>query len=141
MWVRIAARYSFAVLKEPLVFYRQHSKNTSKKFYEILPDLSKVVEKNFKDASPTDLYLKRRAYGRINLYIAWKALESKDTQAATYFAKQALFYYPQLGVSESYIRLILVVLGKRLLGEKGYGKLRELAWDFPKKAIQSSSFK
>ncbi|MBW4490172.1 MAG: glycosyltransferase family 2 protein [Trichocoleus desertorum ATA4-8-CV12] len=141
MWVRIAAHYTFAVVKEPLVFYRQHSKNTSKRFDEILPDLAKVVEKNFRHASPTDLYLKRKAYGRINLYIAWKAVESKDAQAAMHFARQALFYYPQLGFDKSYIRLILIVLGKRLLGDQGYKKLRESVLSFRQKFPISSGLR
>jgi glycosyltransferase involved in cell wall biosynthesis len=126
MWIRIASRYNFAVVKEPLVRYRQHPNNMSKNCQGMLPDLRTVIERTFQSAPSELLYLKNRAYGRANLYTAWRALETKDYKGAIHFRRQAAAYYPQLGYSESYIRLGLLIVAKRWFGSQGYSKLRSL---------------
>jgi glycosyltransferase involved in cell wall biosynthesis len=132
MWTRIASHYTFAVIEEPLTFYRQHPGNTSKQFQQILPDLSLVIEKNFQAVPEALAYLKSRAYGRVNLYVAWKALESQDYQEAIAFSLKALKRYPQLIFSKSYVHLILLIVAKQLLRVESYNKLREVAHYFRK---------
>jgi len=126
MWIRVASCYSFAVVKEPLVFYRQHANNTSKNCQCMLPDLCMVIEKTFQSAPANLLYLKSRAYGRANLYIAWKYLQNKDYKGASHFRRQAFVHYPQLLYFESYIRLSLTIFATRLFGDRGYSRMRTL---------------
>ena len=126
MWIRIASRYSFAVVKEPLVRYRQHPNNTSKKCEVMLKNFRIVIEKTFQSVPSELLYLKNRAYGRANLYIAWKSLETKDYKGVIHFRRQALAHYPQLRYSESYIRLSLIVAVRRWFGSQGYSRVRSL---------------
>lgn len=126
MWIRIASRYSFAVVKEPLVRYRQHSNNTSKNCQVMLPNFRTVIEKTFQSVPSELLHLKNRAYGRANLYIAWKSLENRDSLGVIHFRQQALMHYPQLRYSKSYIRLSLIVAAKRWLGSQGYSRVRAL---------------
>ena len=126
MWIRIASRYPFAVVKEPLVRYRQHSNNASSNCQAILSDFRIVIEKTFQSVPANLLFLKKRAYGRANLHIAWQSLKSKDDKGAIHFRQQALGYCPQLIYSESCIRLSLDIAMTRLFGYQGYSRMREL---------------
>ena len=85
-----------------------------------------VVEKTFQSAPSEFLYLKSCSVGRVHLYIAWRALISKDYEQATYFRQQALAHYPQLLYSESYIRLGLFLVGKQWLSPRLYSGARTL---------------
>ena len=126
MWVRIASRYSFAVVKETLVRYRQHSSNTSKNCRAMLPDLQAVIERTFQFAPPELLRIKNRAKARANLYIAWKHLETNDYAGAIHYRRQAATQYSQIVYSESFIRLGLLLAANRWFGSQGYSKLRAL---------------
>lgn len=132
MWIRIASCYSLAVVKEPLVRYRQHPNNTSNNCQAMLPDLRKVIEKNFQCVASELQYLKNQAYGHANLYIAWRALETRDYLGAINFSQQAVAHYPQLRYTESYIRLSLIVTARRWLGSQGYSRVRSLIHALPK---------
>lgn len=132
MWSRIAAHYTFALIEEPLTIYRQHPSNTSKQFQRILPDLSLVIEKNFQAVPEKLAYLKSRAYGRVHLYVGWKALESQDYREAIAFSLKALRHYPQLIFSKSYVHLILLIVAKQLLRIESYNKLRAIVHHFRK---------
>jgi len=47
LWLRIATHYPFAVIKEPLVLYRQHSNNLSKNWQVFLQDAGIILERAF----------------------------------------------------------------------------------------------
>ncbi len=126
MWIRIASRYSFAVVKEPLVRYRQHSNNASKNCQTMLSYFRIVIEKNFKFVRSDLLYLKKRAYGRANLYIAWRSWQNRDYEGAMHFRHQAVGHYPQLLYSDSYIHLSLIMAATRWFGDQGYSRVRAL---------------
>ncbi|MBD2095429.1 glycosyltransferase [Trichocoleus sp. FACHB-591] len=126
MWIRIAARYHFAVVKEPLVFYRQHANSKSNNLQRHLNHRLKVIDKTFASASPELQHLKNRAYGRAHLSVAWKPLLAKDYDTALSLRRQALTYYPQLRSTKSYLRLGLIITAMRWLGPQGYQKLRNL---------------
>ncbi|WP_009632478.1 glycosyltransferase family 2 protein [Synechocystis sp. PCC 7509] len=126
MWARIAKDYDFGLVKELLVYYRQHSKNSSKNSQEILPDFDRLIEKMFSSV-PAELQpIKNKTYGRMNLYIAWKSLENKDYQGASNFSKRASKYYPQLQYTKSYIRLKLLICAKNKLNPEQYTKFKNV---------------
>jgi glycosyltransferase involved in cell wall biosynthesis len=125
MWLRIASRYPFKVVKEPLVYYRQVSSGASKNWEGMARSFELVIEKAFA-AAPLELqYLKNRSYGLANICLAWKPLQSqaKDWKKARYFHQQALAYYPWLGFSKEYIRLSLAIAIMRWFGSDGYKQL------------------
>jgi glycosyltransferase involved in cell wall biosynthesis len=125
LWVRIASRYLLAIVKEPLVFYRLHSHNTTKNWRLIEQGLNPVIEKVFQSIPPEAQYLKHRCYGRGNIYIAWKALQSddKDYKWARHFRASAVKYYPQLRYSRQYIRLSLAIAIMEWFGPFGFSRV------------------
>jgi glycosyltransferase involved in cell wall biosynthesis len=125
MWIRIAIRYPFAVIKEPLTLYRRHANNMTKNHQKTIQDLCKVFDKTFQFA-PELLYLKNRCYGWISLYQAWNSIEQKDWKDAIHFRRQALSYYPKLRYSNYCLRLNLAITLMRWLGSKGYDTMRTL---------------
>ena len=128
VWIRIASRYNFAVIKEALVLYRQHPNNTTKNWQLIEQDLHLVIEKVFHAAPSELLYLKKQSYGYANLYLAWKALQNSDIDCkqALYFRQQIIVRYPQLRYSRQYIRLSLAIAMRQWFGSDGYGRVLTL---------------
>ena len=126
MWTRVAADYDFGLVKELLVCYRQHSKNSSKNHQEILPDFDRLIEKMFSSASAELLPIKEKTYGRMNLYIAWKSLENKDYRDANKFCDRAIEYYPQLKYTKNYLQLKTLILLKSRLNTDIYKKFKNV---------------
>jgi glycosyltransferase involved in cell wall biosynthesis len=130
MWIRIASQYSFAVIREPLLLYRQHPDNGSNHWQSMERAFHDVIERTFQSSPKELLYLKSRSYGHASLCLAWKVLQSKDKnhQQARFFCQQALQYYPQLRYSMEYLRLRAAIALMRLLGPHGYRKTLDLAF-------------
>lgn len=126
MFIRIAAHYSFAVVKEPLIRYRQHPNNMSKNCQGMLDAFRTIIEKAFQSASLELLYLRCRGYGRINLYLAWKSINSRDYKAASHFRQQALAHYSQLRYSWDCIRLSIAIAVMHWFGSQGYDRARTI---------------
>jgi glycosyltransferase involved in cell wall biosynthesis len=128
MWIRIAKYYHFAVLREPLLFYRKHPNNGSNRWK--MKDFQLVIERAFEAAPPNLLFLKNRSYGHANFGLAWKALQSddRDYEKAHQFRKQALSSYPSLRYSREHIRLGLALSIMRWFGPEGYSKF--LSWAY-----------
>lgn len=125
MWTRIAACYPFAVIKEPLTLYRRHPQNTTKSNEKIIPELSRVIEKTFKDTPQNLLYLKNRSYGWMNIFAAWAAIEEeKDYKQALYYSQQAVQKYPQLRFTSIYLRLKIATTMLSLFGPQTYDKIK-----------------
>lgn len=124
-WIRIAASYPFAMIKEPLLSWRQHANNGSKNWRLMEQAYRLVIEKAFEAAPPELLYLKNRSYGHANLCLAWRVLQSsdKDYKKAIQFRKQAIKNYPQLRYSEEYLRLSLAIVLMQWFGAENYPKL------------------
>jgi glycosyltransferase involved in cell wall biosynthesis len=122
MWLRIASRYPFKVLQEPLVYYRQISTSGSRNWQAMEQSFQLVIEKAFDTAPSKLLYLKKRSYGAASLCLAWKCLQSasRDYKQANHFVQQALAYYPQLRFSQEYLRLSLAIALMRWFGPNGY---------------------
>lgn len=132
LWIRLAARYDFAVITEPLVLYRQHLNSKSNNIERHLKHRLKVIDKTFETVASDLQPLKNCAIGRAYLSVAWKLVVQKDYKTSTAYRQKALSYYPQLRFSENYIRLSTMTLAKRLLGNQGYSILKSLFYTFKK---------
>ncbi len=128
MWIRIAAQYPFAVIKEPLAYYRQLSGSMSKNCQVMEESFRTVIERIFQSAPSDLLHLKNRAYGHANLCLAWKALQSADRnyKLALQFRQQAISHSPELRYSREYIRLSLAIAALQWFGPHRYGKVLAL---------------
>jgi glycosyltransferase involved in cell wall biosynthesis len=124
MWFRIASDYSFVVVAEPLVYYRQLPNSASKNWAAMEQSCRLVLEKAFASASTELLYLKGRGYACANVCLAWKALQSQDQdyKQAAHFLQQAFAYYPQIRFSQEYFRLKIAISLMSWFGVAGYQK-------------------
>lgn len=132
LWIRIAANYPFAVIKEPLIFYRQHAGNITNNLKATEQGLYTVIEQAFQSVSPERMSLKKHSYGYANIHLGWKALKGKarDYEQATSFLRQAILYCPQLVFSKNCIRLAVSILLMQIIGHQGYEKVRSLNRNF-----------
>jgi glycosyltransferase involved in cell wall biosynthesis len=126
MFIRIAAHYSFAVVKEPLIRYRQHPNNKSNNSQEVLEAFRTIIEKAFESAPFELLYLRGRGYGRINLHLAWTSINNSDYKAASQLHQQAIAHYSQLRYSWDSIRLSIAIALLRWFGSQGYSRVQSL---------------
>ncbi len=130
MWIRVASRYPFAMVKEPLMLYRQHPNNTSKNWQSLEQAYTIVIERAFKCVPSELLYLKNRSYGHANLRLAWKCLQSidRDYKTAIHFRQQALINYPQLRFSRECLRLSLAIALMQWFGPHRYSRVLALLY-------------
>lgn len=130
MWLRIAVDYPFKVVKEPLVYYRQHPNSASKNWDAMEKSFEIVIEKTFKTALNELQYLKSQSYGLANFVLAWKPLQTQnpDYQKAIHFQKKALEYYPKLRFSKENIRLSLAIFLMQLFGKRTYHSILEFLY-------------
>ena len=130
MWIRIASGYPFAVLKEPLTYYRQLSTSLSKNWQLMEQSFYLVIEKIFQSAPPEQLYLKHRSYHYAYICLAWKCLQSKnkDYQQAHHFHTAAIASNPQLRYSLEYIRLSLALALVGWFGTDGYDRVLDIIY-------------
>lgn len=141
MWIRIAAVYEFSVIKQPLVYYRQHPNNVSKNWRQMQLGFNEVIKNAFK-AAPKELqHLKKPSYGHANLVLAWKALQSKDKdfRLAANFRASALRYDPKQILSPEFWRLSVAIALMRYLGIGGYNRFLEFAYALRKRLSSQTS--
>ncbi|MGL5875333.1 MAG: glycosyltransferase family 2 protein [Xenococcaceae cyanobacterium] len=127
LWIRLAERFKFDAIKEPLVRYRQHSGSKSTNCRETLLAFRQIIEKTFESAPVELLYLRDRGYGRVNLYLAWKSLINNDRDRAIHFRLSAIAHYPQLKYSWDYFRLTIALWLMQNFGTQTYEKVRAIA--------------
>ncbi len=139
MWLRIAARYPFAVVREPLTLYRQHFSSVSKNRQRMLQSLRTVIEKAFQSVPLEKLYLRNRVYAGINLDLAWLAIDERDYKKAAHFRKQALLHHPQIRYSEKCMRLSLALTLIRWFGPQGYDGMRALTRTMRRLVLSSAT--
>ncbi len=130
MWIRIASKYLFAVIDEPLLYYRQVPTSISKNCKVMEKSFQSLIEKVFESAPSNLQYLKNRSYGYAYVCLAWKALQSnnKDHKLAASFQQQALTSYPKFRFSKETIRLSLAIALMRGFGTDGYAKALNVAY-------------
>jgi len=126
MWIRISKNYSFAVIKEPLVYYRFHPNNKSKNHTKIKNELRLIVEKSFQSVPFELLHLRNKAYSNINFIIAWKSIKyhEPDCNQAEYYRNLALKHNPRLLFSKQNFQLTRDIFLIRWLGAKGYTQVK-----------------
>lgn len=125
MWVRIASCYPIAVLKEILVYYRQHSGSMSKNYEKMIDNTRPAIEKKFQSVSLDLLHLRPKAYSQAFLWLAWKVLfDESDFGKALDLSRKAVVHYPKTRYSAKFLRLQLAFVIIRLLGVKRYRQLR-----------------
>lgn len=124
MWIRIATRYHYGVIKEPLVRYRQHPNNKSKDCESMLRGFRQLIEKTYRSLPTEILYLRPRSYGRLYVFLAWRAIDTKDYKQAFHYSQQAFAMYPQLIFKPWFTRLNIAIAVMRFLGSDGYEKIR-----------------
>ena len=137
MWWRIAGKYEFTLIKEPLVLYRQHPNNSSKKCDRMLATSRILIERNFANAPIELLHLRNRSYGCIYLYLGWRAIENNDYQQADEFRERAIAHRPQLAYSAKSIRLKVAIFMQRYLGADFYARIKTLIFDLRRRGIRA----
>ena len=137
MWWRISAKYEFTVIKEPLILYRQHPNNSSKKCDHMLATSRVLIERNFANAPTELLHLRSRSYGCIYLYLGWRAIENNDYEQASQFRQQAIAHRPQLAYSAKSIRLYIAILTQRWLGADFYDRLKAVIFSLRRRGIRA----
>ncbi|WP_319423430.1 glycosyltransferase family 2 protein [Pleurocapsa sp. FMAR1] len=125
MWLRIATSYHFAVIKEPLVFYRANPTSLSKSHLLMWEFSCKVIEKAFQSIPNNLLNLKSQTYSSLYFYLSWLAIRNGDYEQANCFQKQAIAYAPQRKYCRDTLRLGLAIRLLQLLGSSRYKKLLE----------------
>jgi GT2 family glycosyltransferase len=130
MWIRIAAIYPFAVICQPLVYYRQHSSNMSKNWRVMEQSFDRVITKAFASAPPELQDLKPQSLGSAALVLAWKALQSqdRDCQLARKFQQQAIAHNPKLRTASENLRLTIAILSLKWLGAERYSRFLTIAY-------------
>ncbi|MEB3181393.1 MAG: glycosyltransferase family A protein [Nostocaceae cyanobacterium] len=128
MWLRISQKFSFAVVKEPLIYYRQHPHNSTKKCQVMLEKSRILIERAFQSAPTELLYLRNRSYGSAYLYLGWKAIENRDAELALQFYQQACYHCPQLFFSPKCIRLGIAIALIRLFSPQFYSQVIALVY-------------
>ncbi len=126
MWIRISRNYSFAVIKEPLVYYRFHPNNKSKNHTKIKNELRLIVEKSFQSVPFELLHLRNKTYSHINFITAWKSIKyhEPDCNQAEYYRNLALKHNPRLLFSKQNFQLTRDIFLIRWLGAKGYTQVK-----------------
>lgn len=135
MWLKIASCYHFKVIKEPLVYYRAHSGNRSKKWHLMEQNYQTIIEKVFASVPANLQNFQDRCYGFAYLRIAWKTLQNSNVeyQKTLEFSRKAINYYPQIIYSGEYIRFNIALLTVRLLGLQKYNHFRDSIYKLRKK--------
>lgn len=120
MWIRIASKYHFGVVRENLVYYRQHNKNMSRDIQKMFAEAEVVIEKGF-DLAPQDLRDKKKeAYSNTCLYLAWTAFDNGYDKESREYHRKAINYFPDISKTVASKHLRKLHLAKRILGSSGY---------------------
>ncbi|MEM9924523.1 MAG: glycosyltransferase [Cyanobacteria bacterium P01_D01_bin.50] len=127
LWVRIASLYPFALIKEPLVFHRQHPHNTTKNWQMLEQDLH-TIEQVFREVPQEFSYLKNRTYAHANIFLAWKTLQTDYYNQAVYFRNQAIEHYSPIIFSHKIIRLNLAIALFKIFGNSGFSRIQSLIY-------------
>lgn len=123
MWIRIANNYSFALVQEPLVCYREHSENTSKKWQKMYQYNTLVLERGLSLREQSDTNLRNKAYCSLYLYLGWLALRNNNVQQGFYFLNKAINSSLNIETIPSFFRLGVSLLIMFSLGHDNFHRL------------------
>ena len=136
LWLRIACHYDFLVVKEPLVYYRQHDSSSGKNWQRAEKNYLILLEKAF-DNPPSDVSsaeletLKPKAYAMPYLrFLAWSALQgkAKDYKTALDLCRKAREYYPRIVFDKDYVRLMIAIWIIQYLKPQNYDRFLGLLY-------------
>ena len=139
MWIRLAARYEFAAIKEPLVRYRQHPQSKSTNCKGTLEAFRTIIEQAFEFVPAEVLPLRDKGYGRVNLYLAWRAINNKDYEQASHYNRQAIAHHPQLILSWDFLRQSIALSLLKWLGLQTYDRVRSFVQTMRRSAVEWNS--
>ena len=122
LWIRVAAVCRISVIKDPLVQYRIHPSSKSKRYPEMVEDFRTIIERAFQSVPYDYLPIRNRSYGRVNLCIAWKCIQTKepDFKKADFFCQQAISHYPNLRFSREFISFSIANTLMQMVGMNSY---------------------
>lgn len=130
MWTRIAAYYHFAVVKEFLLDYRQHSSSMSRNHLKMMQDLRITFEKRFQSVPLELLHLRNLAYAGMYRGLAWKCMYEGNHEEASAYCQQAVLHYPAMRYTRIFLQLQLAILLCRWFGYTAYWKLKTMVRTF-----------
>ncbi len=126
MWLRLAAVYQIRVVKEILVYYRQHPSSASRNWLQMEQTCKIVLGKAFSAGESLDVLrqeskgdppcfqaqLRREAYGNVYLCLAWKPLQchQKNPRESLRLLSVALKHNPNILHSKEFLRLALAMV-------------------------------
>ena len=139
MWIRLAAHYPFAVIEKPLVRYRRHENNTSRKLDEMYRYNTLVLKRAFQSTSIDTSEIRGRAYQSIHLYLGWIALQIQDCNRALFFWRKAYASAPRLSLSWEPIRLLLYIAAAQIFSLDKHGKLMNFGRELRYRLLMSLS--
>jgi glycosyltransferase involved in cell wall biosynthesis len=125
MWLRLAKHYQFAVIKEPLLYYRERSSSVSKNWEGMKQSFEIVIEKAFTDAPANLMSIKKISYSLAYQHLAAQALNSQnpDLQVVIALRNLAVSYNPRLRFSWRYWRGAIAIASSKLFGFQTYKKV------------------
>jgi glycosyltransferase involved in cell wall biosynthesis len=126
MWTRIAAQYPFAVVKEYLLDYRQHSSSMSRNHLKMMQDLRMTFEKRFQSVPLELLYLRNVAYAGMYRGLAWKCMYAGNYRQASDYSQQAILHDPAMRHTKIFRQLQLEILLSRWLEPATYLKFKTM---------------
>ncbi len=92
MWVRIAMKYSFALVPQPLTRYRLHPNGASTKYHTLVPLVPSIVSRLYESAAPELGHLRPKTLGTFYAYLGLLALGAKHYREASRLFRRALTY-------------------------------------------------
>ncbi|MEM7760200.1 MAG: glycosyltransferase family A protein [Cyanobacteria bacterium P01_A01_bin.40] len=125
MWLRLALKYQFKVIRQPLVYYRQRASSSSRHLLQMEQGFRVVLAKAY-DAAPSELKpLANHGYGFAYFCLAWKALQNTqpDYEAARKYHQIALTKDPQRFWTKENLRLTIAIALMRIFGQQNYFKI------------------
>ena len=138
MWLRIAARYRFGLIEEPLVHYRCHASSLSHQWKPMAKSFQMVLNKAFEEASEDAQIYKNKSYGAARLRAAWKALQSSGgkCEEAIALEREAIAYDPEIRHTSDYKKFKVALRFVQLFGLQPYSACRRLAYRLRDRTVQ-----
>ncbi|WP_287129566.1 glycosyltransferase family A protein [Candidatus Cyanaurora vandensis] len=129
LWIRIAAKYPFKVIREPLIRYRQVAVSVSRNVKRMEQEIYKVIEKTYRTVPLELLPLRGKSYGHNYLYGAWQCVASGDYQAGAYLRDRAHAHYPPCKYTVKSWRLGLALGLMQWLKPARYQQLQQSVYE------------
>jgi glycosyltransferase involved in cell wall biosynthesis len=126
LWLRMARQYSFRVVKEALVYYRQRGDSASKDWAAMERSFQIVFAKTFNDQPAELLPLRAKSEAFIYVSLGWMALQGNnfDYRVAFNYQRNAFKYYPKIILSWEFLRLFWAIFLVRYFGKDNYESIR-----------------